>query len=154
MKKKKISIVDGIIDVFTYFDDKRFHLPDDITDLPPDDLRACHKYWGENYVFCMNKLSFMQAKIKNLEHLRSKRYRKKFIEFKERRLANDLARAKAEDSNSVQKYDERLRIYRTHESLWINLMQSCDTFKAICSRDQSYREKELDHYNRRGGQGR
>ncbi len=63
--KNKVSIEDGIIDVYKYFDDKKFRLPEDITDLPPDDLRACHKYWGENYVFCMNKLSFMQAKINN-----------------------------------------------------------------------------------------
>ena len=154
MAKSTVSIEDGIINVYTYFDDEKFRLPEDITELPPDDLRACHKYWGENYVFCMNRVSFIQGKIKSTEYLRNKRYRKKFIEFKERRLANDLARAKAEDSKSVQKYDDRLIVYRLHESRWINLMQSCDTLKAVCSRDQSYREKELDHYNKRGGQGR
>lgn len=154
MVKGKISISDGIIDVYEYFDDERFRLPEDITELTANDLRACHKYWGENYVYCMNKVGFIQASIKDVEAKRIKRYRNRFIFYKQRRLANDLAKAMAEDTKSVQKYDEKLRIYRLHESRWVTLMQSCDTFKAICSRDQSYREKELDHYNRRGGQGR
>ena len=150
----KVSIADGIIDVYEYFDDEKFRLPADITELSPNDLRACHAYWGENYVYCMNKVGFIQASIKDVEAKRSKRYRNRFIFYKQRRLANDFAKAMAEETKSVQKYDERLRIYRLHESRWVTLMQSCDTFKAICSRDQSYREKELDHYNRRGGQGK
>ncbi len=150
----KKSIEDGIIDVYKYFDDENFRLPPDITELSPNELRACHAYWGSNYVFCMNKVGFIQARIKDTESRRNKRYRNRFIYYKQRRLANDLAKAMAEETKSVQKYDESLRIYRLHESRWITLMQSCDTFKAICSRDQSYREKELDHYNKRGGQGR
>ena len=137
-----------------YFDKKEFWIPEDISGVSSTRLRGMHSYWGENYVFCMSRVSIIEAKLKELRQRRRVIFNNKFILYKERRLANQYAWIQAENHTKVIKFDDKINVLEIQLEIWRSLMDSCKTYKEICSRDQSFREKELDHYFKRGGQGK
>lgn len=144
----------NLIDPFRYFDEE-YKLPADITSLPPNMLRERHAYWGEQYVFCQGRVAYYEARVKLLEPSRKLAFNNRYIRAKTRdRLTNDIARMKAEGHKSVVEIQEQIDHIEINLIAWRSLTESCRTFMQLCSRDQSYREKEMDHYYKRGGQGR
>jgi hypothetical protein len=155
-KKKRIKSVreQKQIDPFRFFD-KDYKLPQDITALSASDVRKCHSYWGEQYVFCQSRVAYYEAQVKLLEPSKRYAFNKRYIRYKTRnRDTNEIARIKAEMHKSVTVIQEQINSHRVQLTMWVSLTESCRVYQQICSRDQSYREKDLEYYNRRGGRGR
>ena len=149
-----IKLPDLEIDPFRFFNEE-FKLPEDITSLTPEQLRACHSYWGEQYVYSQSRVSFFETRLTNINRKRRLRSNQLFVKLKEtRRLANDLVRAKVEIDKKIIKLDDRIEKIESLLTIWRVLMETCRTYMQICSRDQSYREKEVDYYYKRGGKGK
>ena len=142
-----------LTDALKFFDDDMGVIPGDITLITPDQLRNAHAYWTMSHNFCTSRLADIQGKIKEQKRRREVTYKTLFLENKQRRMNNEVARYTAELDHSVMRIDDRLSKLEQHEIRWYNLQKQCDYLKALCSRDQSYREEELKTYFTRGGAG-
>jgi len=152
-KKQKVD-AQKLIDPFRFFSEE-YKLPDNITSLSANGLRERHSYWGEQYVFCQGRVAYYEAKTRLLEPQRKRAFNFRYIRYKTRdRLTNELSKMKAEIHKSVVVLQEEIDDMEVAMIMWKSLTESCRMFTQICSRDQSYREKEADHYYNRGGQGR
>lgn len=135
------------------FNDKEGKIPDDITRMSAESLRVAHSYWTSNYVYCSGQLSIVQRDIKVLEREREVRFKMKYIELKPR-YTNEEARYRAELSKRVRRLDDAILDLQTQEDVWQTLTNQCEDLKKLCSRDQSYREVELQSYFGKGGRGK
>ena len=155
-KKRRIKNVSDqkIIDPFRFFD-VDYKLPQDITALSASEVRKCHSYWGEQYVFCQSRVAYYEANIKLLEPSKKRAFNIRYIRYKIRnRNTNEVAKMRAEMHKSVVEIQDKIDNHQVQLTMWVSLTESCRVYQQICSRDQSYREKDLDYYNRRGGRGR
>ena len=143
------------MDARQVFDELVGDIPEDITLLMPDQLRNAHAYWTASHNYSSSRLADIQARIKAKAREREVRFKTKYLEFKTRlRLSNEMARYKAEMTKKVSRLDDDLAAMKMLEIKWAALMQQCDSFKKLCSRDQSYREEEIRTYYGRGGTGK
>ena len=136
------------------FNDEMGQIPNDITILTPEQLRAAHSYWTNCHNYSSSTLALVQQKIKELKRLREIKFKKLFLANKNFKQTNDIARYNAELSNPVKNIDDRLNKLEQQNILWSNLVSQCDLYRILCSREQSYREVELSTYFSRGGAGK
>lgn len=149
-------ITKGIdIKVYEYFDEEKYWVPENITAVAPEDLREMHSYWSNNYIFCLGNKSDVETNLVVAKRFRKGKFTEKYLKYRvKRRQPEAIARAQAELSKKVVKYDDEIMALTVQISVWESLTNSCETFMRLCSRDQSYREKELENYGGRGGQGK
>lgn len=137
-----------------YFNELIGDIPEDITLMTPDDLRNAHAYWTGSHNYSSSILSGIQSKIKELKRRREVKFKTTYLENKNKRMSNEAARYASEMSKKVSALDDKINFLEVNEIKWESLLKQCDYLKALCSRDQSYREEELKTYYGRGGTGR
>ena len=146
-KKKKLNIWD----VF----DKQYKIPVDISDMAPNDLRNSHSYWASQWVFCNTRLSVATAELKELQRKHEIVYSRLYLKYKAQyRVSNEEAKIKASVNKVTLKYSNRIAKKEISIELWKHLTQSAEIFQKICSRDQSFREKEVTWSYNKEGRGR
>ena len=150
---KNIDIVRIHNKIFEFFDSE-YRIPNDITKITPKQVRNLHSYWGNQYVYCQNIANIYESELKQKKLSRKKIYNRRFILTKKYRVANDLARSKAENNRKIIKLDEDITEIEVNLHLWFGLIETCKTYMNICSREQSWRQVEYDSYKKRLGQGK
>ena len=127
-------------------------IPEDITLFSPEQLRTAHAYWTSCHNQSSATLAVIQQKVKELKRTREVLYKTLFLQNKEERQSNEVARYNAELDYAVQDLDNRLNGLEQHEIIWNSLVTQCDYNRMLLSRDQSWRQEELSTYYGRGGQ--
>ena len=136
------------------FNDPVGEIPEDITLLTPDDLRNAHAYWTASHNYSSSRLADVQAKLKEIKRKREVTFKLRYLKNKNTTMTNEEARYNAEMSKKVRKIDDKIAELEGMEIRWENLLTQCEQLKFLCSRDQSFRETEIQTYYGRGGQGR
>ena len=134
----------------TYYDDSMGHIPEDITMMTPDRLRNAHRYWTNCHNHASSNLTRIIAAIRKTKRIRDITYKEFFVDNKNKRMNNDLARYNAELHEDIVKLDNELVALDIQHIKWLNLTNQCESLKVLCSRDQSYREKEIESYHGKG----
>ena len=151
MKMKKVKKKKSSADPFRYFDSK-YRLPNNISKMPPNVLREYHSYWAAQYVYSQSMVADREANLRQLQTNRKQLFNESYIKQKRFQLANDYAKAKADSEKGVVKLDHEIDILEIQLIIWRSLTESARTFMYVCSRDQSWRQVEYEHFQQRGGQ--
>ena len=135
--------------------DKNYRIPAQISKISPEQVRNFHSYWGSQYVYAQSVMAEYEARLKLLQGQRRVVYNRAFNAYKLRRsYANELAKTRAESDKVVVNLDESIYTVEMELITWRSLTESCRTFMSICSREQSYREKEREYFYNKGGRGK
>lgn len=153
-KKKNIKKLKGSLDVRDLFDDEIGLIPSEITRLSPENIRDAHSYWVTAYNYCSSQLAVVQSKSKQIKMLRDAKYKQLYVQLKGMRQTNEAARYNAELHPTIMRADKRLYELSKEESQWSVYTEQCDSYRKLCSREQSYREAELKDYFGKGGRGK
>ena len=137
-----------------FFDDDIGYISADITMMNPESLRAAHGYWVSCCNYSSSVLARIQQKIKELKRKREIRYKQTFLNNKNLRQSNDVARYNAELSSTINRLDNRINSLEQQDIKWSSLVNQCDYNRILCSRDQSFLESEMRTYFGRGGEGK
>ena len=143
-------------DAVELFDEEIGVIPEDVTEMSDEELRAAHSYWVGSLNFSSNNLAKIRRRVKELKRVRDVRFKVLFLQFKQnQRQSNEVARYRAELESVVQDADNFINRLELEEIRWEALVEQCDKFRSLLSREQSWREKDRDmYYHGRGGQGR
>ena len=148
------KIAKAATDATQVFDEDIGIIPPDITVLSHGELRAAHSYWVGNHNYSSSQLARIQQKLKERKRQREIMFKILFIANKQDRQSNEMARYNAELNPRVMSIDDIIEKLEEHQIRWNSLVEQCDQFRSLLSREQSWREKERDVYYQKGGVGR
>ena len=152
MRRKNLR--ETSVNILEVYDDEMGYIPPDITRMDDASLRAAHAYWVACNTRTLAVLSRIQQKIKELKRFREVRFKTLFLQFKDERQSNEVARYNAELDAAVVEVDDAIMKLEKHELRYDSMSQQCEQYRFLLSREQSWREKEKDVYYKKGGQGR
>lgn len=147
--RKRIKRKKSLADPWRYFD-KRYKIPINISKVSSTMIRRLHSYWSAQYVYAQSMVADREANVRQIKSDRKRLFNDKYIERKRIRETNELARIRAENNSEVLELDKQIDILEIQLTVWNSLTESCRTFMYLCSRDQSWRQVEMDSYMNRG----
>ena len=151
-KNKDRALSFRAIDVY---DDEIGNIPQDITTLSHEQLRAAHSYWVACHNSAEATLARARQHFKELKREREVIFKTLFVANKQHnRQSNEMARYNAELDFNVLRLDDAITKIDVFQIRCESLVLQCDHNRVLLSREQSWREKERDVYYTKGGRGK